>query len=144
MISPLAIGLAALLAALGGLHLAWGLGLRWPGVDEVSLAERVGGVAPGSRMHAPWMCTVVALALAAGAAVIVGFSAKPTEPAWRILFTLAYLALTAVFFLRGVAGFVAPLWRRTEGTPFHRLNRLYYSPLCLLIAAGLAANFVLG
>ena len=55
----------------------------------------------------------------------------------------AYAALDLIFMLRGLSGYVAPVWRHTEGTPFHRLNRLYYSPLCLLIAAGLSANLLL-
>ena len=36
---------------------------------------------------------------------------------------------------RGLAGFITPVFRYAEGTPFHRLNRIVYSPLCLAIAA---------
>ena len=62
----------------------------------------------------------------------------------RPAFALAYLGLTFVFLARGVAGYVPALWRRARATSFYRLNRLYYSPLCLLIAAGLVVNFILG
>ena len=50
----LAIVIVAVLAAIALLHLSWAFGQRWPGVDEVSLAETVGGLPPGSRIaHAP-------------------------------------------------------------------------------------------
>ena len=42
------------------------------------------------------------------------------------------------FALRGLAGFIPPVFAYAEGTPFASLNRLFYSPLCLAIAAGLA------
>jgi hypothetical protein len=42
----------------------------------------------------------------------------------------------AVFALRGLAGFIPPIFVYADGTPFASLNRLLYSPLCLLIAAG--------
>jgi hypothetical protein len=144
LIEPLAIVLAAVLGVLSLLHLSWGFGFYWPGKDSVSLAEAVGGVPPGRRMHPTWMCVAVALAIAAGAAVILAFSAGSPGDPWRGLSFLAYVVLFGVFLGRGVAGFVPAIWRRTEGTPFHRLNRLYYSPLCLLIAAGMAVNFALG
>jgi hypothetical protein len=45
-----------------------------------------------------------------------------------------------VFLLRGSAGIVPVAFRYAEGTPFHRLNRVFYSPLCLAVAAGFAAS----
>ncbi len=45
-----------------------------------------------------------------------------------------------MFLLRGLAGFVPAVFRYAEGTPFHRLNRVFYSPLCLAIAAAFAAS----
>ena len=71
------------------------------------------------------------------------FSVTPLAGTWGLLLAIAYFALAGVFLGRGMAGFAPALWRRTEGTPFHRLNRLYYSPLCLLIAAGMAFNLAL-
>ena len=51
--------------------------------------------------------------------------------------------VTLVFFGRGVAGYFPALWRRAEGLPFHRLNRAFYSPLCLAIGAALAINILI-
>lgn len=144
MIGPLAIVIVAVLAAIALLHLSWAFGQRWPGVDEVSLAETVGGLPPGSRMHPPAACVLVASLIGIAAVVVAVDSAGVLAGPAGALVRLAYLALVAVFGLRGAAGFVPALWRRTQGTPFHRLNRLYYSPLCLLIAAGLIANLVRG
>lgn len=141
MIGPLAIALAALLLAIAGLHLAWAFGFRWPGTDELSLADKVLGARPGSPMPSAALTVFVSLAIAAGAAVIV---AEALDGPWRPLVATAYLMLAGVFLLRGLAGFVPAIWRHAEGTAFHRLNQLYYSPLCLLIAAGLALNFALG
>jgi len=144
VINPLAIGLAALLLAIAGLHFSWAFGFRWPGTDELSLADKVLGARPGSPMPSTGLTIFVSLAIAAGAAVIVAFSAEVLDGPWRPLVATAYLMLTGVFLVRGLVGFVPAVWRRAEGTAFHRLNQLYYSPLCLLIAAGLAVNFALG
>lgn len=144
MIGPLAIAIVAVLAAIALLHLSWAFGQRWPGVDEVSLAETVGGLPPGSRMHPPAACILVASLIGAAAAIVAVVSSGFLSGPAAALARLAYLALIGVFGLRGAAGFVPSLWRRTQGTPFHRLNRLYYSPLCLLIAAGLALNLAGG
>ncbi len=144
MIGPLAIAIVGILAAISALHFAWALGLKWPGVDDVSLAAIVGGLPPGSPMHPPWMGALVASALAVAAVLVALVSARLTTGPAAWLLTAGYLVLTAVFLLRGLAGFAPAIWRRTQGTPFHRLNRLYYSPLCLLIAAGLIANLIGG
>ena len=55
-------------------------------------------------------------------------------PPWLVL--LAGAAAALVFAGRGVAGYV-PAWRaRHPREPFASLDRHYYSPLCLLLAAG--------
>ncbi len=139
MAGPLALGLAGLLTALAGLHLGWAFGLSWPAPKGGSLAAYASG---GRRSPGRGLTVAVAAAILAGAAVILAFSAPLASP-WRLLATLAYAGLTAVFLLRGAAGYVPPIWRYAEGAPFHRLNRLYYSPLCLLIGAGLVLNATL-
>ena len=57
--------------------------------------------------------------------------------------TGGYFAVTLIFFVRGVAGYFPGLWKRAEGLPFQRLNRAFYSPLCLAIGAGLAINILI-
>jgi hypothetical protein len=143
MIGPLALALTLLLAAIGLLHLAWAFGLRWPGRDEAGLVAKVIGRTRGGRMPSRPLTVMVAGAILAGAAIVVLIGQPGLPPSLAILVVAAYAALDLVFMLRGLSGYVPPIWRHTEGTPFHRLNQLYYSPLCLLIAAGLTANLLL-
>ncbi|WP_372782634.1 DUF3995 domain-containing protein [Phenylobacterium sp.] len=140
MIGPLAIGLTAVVAAIGLLHLAWGLGLRWPGTDEASLAALVVGRTRGGRMPSRPLTVLVAAAILAAAGLVLAVSAPGLPTGLFGLALAGYIAVDLVFLARGVAGFVPAVWRYAEGTPFHRLNQLYYSPLCLLIAAGFTAN----
>ena len=139
MPGPLALGLAGLLTAIGALHLAWAFGLRWPAPKGGSLAAYASG---GRRQPGRGLTITVASAILSGAAVILAFSAPLAIRPWWLL-ALPYAGLTAVFLLRGAAGYVPAIWRYAEGTPFHRLNRLYYSPLCLLIGGGLVLNATL-
>jgi Protein of unknown function (DUF3995) len=131
------------LAAIGLLHLSWAFGVVWPGRDEASLVATVIGRTRGGRMPSRPLTLLVAGAIL-GAAALVAAVSRHAVPAHFVAAALfAYAALDLIFMLRGLSGYVAPVWRHTEGTPFHRLNRLYYSPLCLLIAAGLSANLLL-
>ena len=139
MPGPLALGLTGLLTAIAGLHLAWAFGLTWPAPKGGSLAAYASG---GRRAPGRALTIAVAAAIFAGAGVILAFRAPLVAP-WGGLAALAYAGLTAVFLLRGAAGYAPPIWRYAEGTPFHRLNRLYYSPLCLLIGGGLVLNATL-
>jgi hypothetical protein len=79
--------------------------------------------------------------------------ARPSRPRWRWAASdpgdpfadppfapwlrAARWVLFAVFFGRGVATYVPPVFRYAEGTPFAGLNRRAYGPLCLAIALGL-------
>ena len=133
MDAALTLGLASVLSAIAALHLAWAFGLDWPAPKHGRLAAYV---TAGTRRPGRPITIAVAMAIFAGAAVILVSSARLPAP-WNLLAALAYFGLTAVFLLRGAAGYIPGLWRAAEGRPFHRLNRLYYSPLCLLIAGGL-------
>lgn len=129
--------LVIILAALGALHAAWGLGSRWPARSEADLVARVIGRTKTGKMPAPAACFAVA-----GCLLVVAWLAAtvtPSSPAWL---RAGYFGAAGVFGLRGLAGFVGPLWRYAQGTPFHQLNRRYYSPLCLGVAALLLANGV--
>lgn len=139
----IALTMAAVLLALAALHAYWGLGGFWPGSDAASLSRTVAGFAnvgePSSATAKPpsaAACFMVALALALAAlfALILGGVTANVFP----LFILApaTLVLILVFLGRGIAGYTAAWRRHTPMQPFARLDRLYYSPLCLLIGAG--------
>jgi hypothetical protein len=124
----------AVLAAIALLHAYWGFGGRWPGTDDRSLSALVIGRA--GRMPGLWAC------LAVSAALLMALGAVAIFP--RI--SAVYWGAACVFLLRGAATYVTPVFAYARDTPFHRLNRLAYAPLCLAIAAGFAinANNVLG
>lgn len=133
----LAVILAATLFALAGVHLYWAFGGRWPGHDEASMVEHVVGRTAGMRAPGPLASAAVAAALAAGGLLVLAVLA-PTS-VWSPWLKAARWVLFAVFALRGLATYVPPVFRYAEGTPFARLNRRAYGPLCLAIALGLLA-----
>jgi len=135
--------LIVVLVALAALHAWWGMGGRWPGHDDRSLVELVVGRTRSMRMPGLVRCMLVASALfaAAGLVALHGkvISVEFSVPGERLVEAGFWMA-GAVFGLRGLAGFIPPIFAYARGTPFARLNRLFYSPLCLLIAAGFAVT----
>lgn len=129
--------LAGVLILLAAIHLYWGFGGRWPGHDEASMVEHVVGRTRGMKAPSLAASVAVALALAAGGGLVLATIVPPTpfEPALKA----ARWVLFAVFALRGVATYVPPVFRYAEGTPFWRLNRRAYGPMCLAIALGILA-----
>eukprot|EP01035_Chromulina_nebulosa_P031692 gene31691-biopygen20376 len=107
---------AAVLIAIAGLHAHWGLGGRWPAHDEATLADMVIGKTPGGRMPPPAACFGVAAALLAGVALILLVSFVDLTGRARVLVTIAYGVLTAVFLLRGAAGLEGH-WERIAVPP---------------------------
>lgn len=140
MTALLAATLIVILAGIALLHGYWGLGGRWPARDQPTLADMVVGKTPGGRMPSPVACFAVSAAILAGVSliVLVSFIDLPDPP--ETLVKLAYGVFTAVFLLRGLAGYIPAIWHRSAGTAFVRLNTRYYSPLCLLLGAGLLVN----
>lgn len=133
---------ALVLAAIAALHAYWGIGGLWPGSDSADLARRVAGFRDGGGSTAsPVACFFVAAALCFCAVVALVLGGMIASPFPFFILGPAALIITIVFLGRGIAGYT-PAWRRlTPVQPFARLDRLYYSPLCLLIGA---AFFTLG
>lgn len=131
--------LILVLVVLAVLHAWWGFGGLWPGRDERHLVGLVVGRTRSMQMPGLVASLLVALALLTAAALValraklisVDFGA-PVDGLLRTGFWIAF----AVFALRGVAGFIPPIFTYASGTPFETLNRRFYSPLCLLIAIG--------
>ena len=111
---------------------------RWPRETEAELVTTVIGHKRGT-MPSPSQCYLAALAIfipGAIALVLAGVVQTPLPP-WLV--PLAGAGATLVFAGRGIAGYV-PAWRaRHPREPFASLDRRYYSPLCLLLAAGFIA-----
>jgi hypothetical protein len=132
----LGLAVASVLLVLSAVHAYWTVGGVWPGTDAPSCARTVGGFPDSRSMPGPGPCFAVAAALFFSAIVALMLGGVIANPFPLFILGPAGLAVTLVFLGRGVAGY-APAWRRlTPVQPFARLDRLYYSPLCLIIGAG--------
>jgi hypothetical protein len=130
--------LALVLAVLAALHAYWGAGGVWPGVDEANCARTVTGFRGRRRMPPPASAFAVAGLLAIAALVALGLGIAAIPPQASSLLWLAGAGVALVFLGRGLLGFT-PAWRRlTPEQPFARLDRRFYSPLCLAIGLGYA------
>ena len=127
---------AGVLFLLGILHAYWGFGGLWPGSDPHDLARRVAGFADRKSVQSPFACFVVAAALFYSGVIALVLGGVIPSPIPFFLLGPSAFFITVAFVGRGIAGFT-PAWRRrTPLQPFARLDRLFYSPLCLLIGVG--------
>jgi hypothetical protein len=133
----LAAAVIAALMALAGLHVYWGLGGLWPGRTEADLVARVVGL-PRGAIPGFWPCLAVALALSSAAYIVAVRQGAPRLGLPEVLWTLGYWSVGTVFLLRGVAAYAPRVFSYAIGTPFYDLNRYYYAPLCLAMAAAMA------
>jgi Protein of unknown function (DUF3995) len=134
-----ALLLTAVIAAIAVIHAYWAAGGLWPGNTEQELANTVVGIPRLTRMPPSWLtafAAVVFAGLAAWPFVLAPIAVRIITPALPIAATLA---VAAVFLGRGVTGYL-PAWRRRHSAqPFATYDRLFYSPLCLVLGAGFAA-----
>ena len=132
--SPRAPRLAARCAAgaftaLGALHVIWATGSSWPAADAGTISGRSGAAAsPG-----PVACLAVAGLLGTAAALVTGHPrARPG------LARTGSAGVTATFALRGALGLAGRTDLLSPGSTsprFRELDRRYYGPLCLGLAA---------
>lgn len=121
------VATAGTLAAIGGLHVAWGFGSTFPFDDHTTLADTVAGTqAVPSRRS----CFAIAGLLAAAAVIVSGRS-----PLRRI----GSAGVGLVLAVRGVSGVTGQTSRLVgwETSPtFVEIDRRRYGPLCLALSAG--------
>ena len=142
--TPLALLLSVIVSVIAVLHAHWGLGGTWPAADAERLAKTAVGTPGITKMPSPTSCFVVAALLSCVASWPL-FAAGLLVEAWpRWLTLLAGAGIAAVFVGRGVAGYTAAWRRRFSEEPFASLDRLVYSPLCLVLGAGYIAILVMG
>jgi hypothetical protein len=132
--TSLAVMLFLALAAIAAVHVAWGLGMRWPAQDERDLVALVIGRTGQTRMPDPVQCFAAAAAIACAGVVALALADLVRVPAPRFLATTAGAIVTLVFAGRGIAAYL-PAWRRRfSQEPFAAMDRSWYAPLCLLFA----------
>jgi Protein of unknown function (DUF3995) len=129
---------AATLAAIGGLHFAWGLGSSFPAPSRRSLARAVIGA---NSVPSATSCASVAGLLGA-AATLVYARANPDSPIGRKvpppLPRLGVLAAATVLGIRGAVGLIGGALGFPRTTDIFRvLNLVVYSPLCIALAAAI-------
>jgi len=137
MMAGIAFAIFVVLTSIAAIHVAWGVGVRWPRRNEIDLVSTVVGY-ERNRMPPPNQCYLAALAIyiPGAIALMLGGLIDVAVPASLVLLAGAGAAL--VFAGRGIAGYL-PAWRaRFPREPFASLDRRYYSPLCLILAAGFA------
>ena len=126
--------LFVILMAIAAIHVAWARGITWPADDEPSLVAMVVGSEGMGRMPPKKLTYLVAGALAFGAmtALMLGFEVELPGNA------LGYVGagFTAIFGLRGLIGYLPPWRKRHPVEPFATLDRIFYSPACILLGEG--------
>jgi hypothetical protein len=136
--TALALLTATVLMLVGVLHVVW-MFSPWPLRTREEFARRVVDV-PVEKLPTPGMTGVVAVLLGiAGYLVVARVELVAVAgPGWLPAVGTGGVAL--VLLLRGAGGLVMSSRRSTE---FARLDRRYYSPLCLVLALSCATVAVL-
>jgi hypothetical protein len=134
----LAVALCAVMSAVALVHFNWGRGSHWPAASEEALARAAVGDGR-RRMPPPAACFAVAAlvqAMALWPLVCLGH----VHEVWA---NQVSAIIAGLLVARGVGGFT-PRWRAFfYDEPFTKLDRRYYSPLCIVLGLGYAA-FVSG
>lgn len=138
----LALLLSGVFFFLAALHVYWARGGFWPGTDAKSFLEHVVGSSPSGGTPSPAACLAVAFLLSVAACLplaLVGWVRLPfagLSIASVPLVQMAACVCGGVLLLRGLFGYVDHRVRPAIlKTPFFRLNRVLYSPLCLLLGS---------
>jgi hypothetical protein len=136
--SAIAFAIFVVLTTIAAIHVAWGVGVRWPRKTEAELVSTVVGHAH-DKMPLPNQCYIAALAIYVPGTIALMLGGLIQTSLSPSIILLAGAVATLVFAGRGIAGYV-PAWRaRFPREPFATYDRRYYSPLCLILAAGFAA-----
>lgn len=125
------------LLGLAGLHGAWASGSSWPAHDRAELADLMAGRAGGS-VPSPPACVLVATLLTGASAFVAG---RPRRlPRLRRLGAAGVAAALGIRGSCGLAGRTDLVSPGSTSTSFRRLDRQYYSPLCLSLAAAAVSS----
>lgn len=134
MINTIAWLLFAVLSAIAALHLLWASGSTWPVANREQFARTLIGIDTDYETLSAGLCTAVALLIFAAALLPLWNIGSISLPLPNWCKQSAPWVLLAVFALRGLSTYILPNLPRCE--PFRTLDRRYFAPLCLLLAAG--------
>ena len=126
---------ASVLAGIGALHVAWGLGSSFPFRDRAALADTVVGndAVPGRG---------ASLAVAGLLGVAAGLVADvlPVAPRFRRVGVLGVASVLATRAAFGFAGSTERLVAGSNSPRFVTADRRVFAPLCAALAAGAAVS----
>lgn len=123
---------AGALLAIGGLHVLWATGSRWPLPDREQFADTIAG-RPAGKAPGPAACLAVAGLLGTAAALVSG---RPRGA--PIISRVGSAGVVGVLGTRGSLGLAGRTDLVAPGSTterFRELDRRIYAPLCLAIAA---------
>ena len=128
---------ATVLAGIGALHVAWGLGSSFPFRDRAALADTVVGndAVPGRG---------ASLAVAGLLGVAAGLVADvlPVAPRFRRVGVLGVASVLATRAAFGFAGSTERLVAGSNSPRFVAADRRVFAPLCAALAAGAAVSAI--
>jgi hypothetical protein len=125
------------MAAIGAVHVAWGLGSSFPFRDRETLADTVVGAptVPGARES---FAVAALLGVAAGLVADV----LPIPPGMRRLGVLGVAAVLAMRAGFGITGKTELLVAGSNSPTFVAADRRVYGPLCAVLSLGALASAV--
>ena len=119
------------LGAVSALHVAWGRGSTFPYGSNAQLTDRVVG---SGRRPSPASCYAVAGALGVTAALTASTRQSPLQRS-ALSVAATVFATRAVFGFSGRTDLLVP---GSTSPEFRRQDRRIYSPICVLLAIGIA------
>jgi flagellar biosynthesis protein FliQ len=131
MIFTLSLFIGSIFIFLAALHFYWGLGGKWGGDGAIPSG------AHGEKLFAPgiFACFVVGFILLS-IAIFIAYKGQILTFSLPILLAdYGLWVLAGAFMLRAIGEFrYVGFFKRVKNTKFARLDSLYYSPLCVLLA----------
>ncbi|MDQ2858655.1 MAG: DUF3995 domain-containing protein [Candidatus Eremiobacteraeota bacterium] len=125
---------AVSLAGLSALHALWANGSAWPAPDRATLARAIGGF---SEVPSAPACLAVAALLGVAAVCVAGL-----PPPFARVARCGAAGTSLVLAARGGVGLAGAMPHAGRSQTFARLDRRFYSPLCLALALAAAAGCV--
>ena len=120
------------LLGIGALHALWATGSPWPMSDRKELADAVAGL-KDSDPPSSAACLAVTGLLGTGAAFVAGHPRR--APALSRIGSAGVVAVLSTRGALGMAGHTDIVSPGSVSKRFRRLDRRFYSPLCLTLAA---------
>lgn len=134
----LAVCLFVILLMVSLAHFFWALGGVWPASSEPQLARMIVGIKGIKTMPPRLMSGMVGLVILLAALWPLMWRALIPYALPQGLIWAGMIGLIFIFLARGIAGFLPIMTNRHSEQPFATLNIRYFSPACLIIAAGFA------